>query len=219
MKDYLSIPGWKQAPRGLPCVAFRKYDGSNIRTEWNRKNGFYKYGSRNVLLGRDHPDLGEAIPLFEKTLAGPLSETLQNNRNLQSFDSAVVFMEFFGPNSFAGIHVAGEPKNLVIIDVNLHKRGIVIPRDFVKVFGHLPIAEVVYEGNFNQEFIQAVKNGSVLTGEGVVAKGVKPGTKNPVHGLWMSKVKTSAWLQELKKRCDTNAALKRVLEENIKEQE
>ena len=90
MKDYWSIPGWKGVELGYPCVAFDKPDGSNIRAEWSKKTGFYKYGSRNVLIDKSHPFLGEAIPLFENTLAEKVEKALRDTKGMPKFDSALV---------------------------------------------------------------------------------------------------------------------------------
>lgn len=51
MKDYPSIPGSSKAPQ-LPCIAFKKYDGSNIRAEWSKKRGWYKFGTRTQLIDK-----------------------------------------------------------------------------------------------------------------------------------------------------------------------
>lgn len=216
MKQYWSIPGWKNAAIGLPCIAFDKLDGSNLRFEWSRKSGWYKAGSRTVLLDESHPDLGCGIPLFENTLSEPVGKVLFDMR----VERAVVYCEFFGPNSFAGQHVQSDPKSLVILDVNIHKRGIVLPRDFIKTFGHLPIPKVIYEGNFNHSFVEAVRNGEYpVSGEGIVAKGVNPKAKKEQHGLWMAKIKTKAWLEKLKAFCAANPGFEQVLRENMQEQE
>ena len=58
------------------------------------------------------------------------------------------------------------------------------------------------------------------TGEGVVAKGIKLGkNRNAQHGLWMSKVKTEQWLDELKRRAEESDDLRKTLEENLAEQQ
>lgn len=202
---------------GLPCLAFEKFDGSNIRIEWSRKTGWYKFGSRSVLLDEKHEFLGEAIPLFKRTIAEPLEAALRTLK-LPKFDSAVVFCEFFGPSSFAGQHMPGEPKELRIIDVNIHKRGIVLPSDFVNWFGHLPIAKVVYEGPFSSDFVEKVRKGEYGQNEGVVAKGVRPDAKSAQHGLWMAKAKTEWWIEELGLRAENNVSLLRIYEENMREQ-
>ena len=70
MKQYPEISGSNKAPIGAQCLAFVKYDGSNLRWEWSPKKGWYKFGTRTRLF--DHTDeiFGEAIPLFQDTL-GP----------------------------------------------------------------------------------------------------------------------------------------------------
>jgi hypothetical protein len=169
------------------------------------------------LIDRTHPDFGNAVDVFIATQAEPLERVFRDDRKLPSFDSAIAFCEYVGPNSFAGQH-GPEPKETVLFDVNLHKRGFVLPRDFVRHFGHLRSAEVVYEGNFNHEFIADVRAGRYGQNEGVVAKGCVPGKKDQ-HSLWMAKVKTIWWLEELRHRAANNVCLAKVLEDNQREQE
>jgi hypothetical protein len=45
MKTYPSI---SRDIVGQPIYAFDKLDGSNIRAEWSKKNGFHKFGSRDM---------------------------------------------------------------------------------------------------------------------------------------------------------------------------
>jgi hypothetical protein len=216
VKEFWSIPGPKHAPN-LPCYAFRKYDGSNFRAEWSRKRGWYKFGTRTQIIDRTHPDFGKAVDVFLATQAGPIEKVFRDERGLRSFESALVFGEFLGPNSFAGQHVAADPKEVVLFDVNLHKRGLMPPREFLQYFSHLRHAELVYQGNFNESFKQDVREGKYGQNEGVVAKGSVPGKKEQ-HSLWMSKVKTNWWLEELKSRAATNVELRKTLEDNQKEQ-
>jgi hypothetical protein len=56
---------------------FDKLDGSNIRSEWNRKRGFDKYGTRARLLGVDDEIFGEAIPLINSKFVEPLHEVFK----------------------------------------------------------------------------------------------------------------------------------------------
>ncbi len=41
MLAYPEIPGPAKAPLGRPCIAFAKYDGSNLRFEWTPKRGWH----------------------------------------------------------------------------------------------------------------------------------------------------------------------------------
>jgi hypothetical protein len=214
MKDYWSIPGWKDAPRGLPCIAFDKLDGNNIRCEWTKKKGWWKFGSRNVLIYQ--PELKPAIDLFVNKYGDSIPKVLRDNKEFRDIRECTVFCEFFGEHSFAGLHI-DEPKDIVLFDVNPLRKGILAPRQFLKFFGHLHIPKVVYEGNFNQIFIREVREGKYPVKEGVVAKGLKSQGKPP-HNIWTAKVKTLEWLRLLRIKAEQFEELKRALTENEMEQ-
>lgn len=180
--------------RGLPVYAFNKLDGSNIRAEWSRKNGFYKFGSRKCLIDETHP-LGEAKKLIRTKYEDDLSKAFRKAR----FDRVIVFFEFLGDNSFAGQH-AEEEHDVVLFDVNPYKKGILPPTDFLKLVGHLHVPDVLYHGNATQGFEESVR-ASTLDGmsfEGVVCK-----TKNPKRTPLplMFKIKSRAWLERLRAYC------------------
>src|SRR5262249_51753408 len=112
---------------------------------------------------------------------------------------ATAGFEFLGPHSFAGLHDPrdlglpdNEPFRVVLIDVNLHKRGFVSADEFIGRFGHLGIPDVVHRGELTREFIADVRAGRFGTGEGVVCEGGEG------HRRWMAKVKTDAYLQRLR---------------------
>ncbi len=182
--------------------AFIKYDGSNIRVEWGKKTGWNKYGSRTKLIDASHPHLGEAIPLFENKYADALEQVFKTDKLFKGVDTVTVFLEFFGTQSFAGVHVEGDPKDLVLFDVNPIKKGILGPRQFLDSFGHLPVAEVVWEGVMDGNYLANIRINDIdLTSkytikqpipEGVVVKGGEG------HKLWMTKIKTAKYLQTLK---------------------
>ncbi len=199
MKSYPSIP--KQILRDVEIIAQAKADGSNIRAEWSRKKGFYKFGSKTQMLGADHPQLGESIELIMNTYSEDLSSVFSK----QKIENAVCFFEFFGPNSFAGHHLP-EPHEVVLFDVNLHKVGILPPREFMKLVGHLKVPEILYQGKANHIFEESVRDSSLpgMPLEGVICKGapVKRGGL-PV----MFKIKSRAWLDQLKAHCKGDEAL------------
>jgi len=49
---------WNKGKFGEYSYSFIKYDGSNLRFCWNRKRGWYKFGSRNVMIDKNTPILG-----------------------------------------------------------------------------------------------------------------------------------------------------------------
>lgn len=206
MLQYPSIPSWKKARMGLglPCYAFYKYDGSNLRWEWNRKKGWHKYGTRTQLFDANTPLYNQAIPLFMEDISPVTKDTMSNlvlagvKEHLGRLPERITaFTEFFGESSFAGTHDLNEEKMLILLDVFMFKKGFIPPADFSKIFWHHHCAEVVYKGIMNKEFIQKIRDDifpcgirptGVVIWEGVVCKG---------NG-WNVKIKTDAYLERLK---------------------
>lgn len=206
MKEYPSIPAagrlLSQSAAdylGRPCVAFDKLDGSNIRAEWSRKKGWHRFGSRHRLLDPATPFLGLAIPLILATYGDGLAQVFADEPAFAGVEEATAYFEFLGPHSFAGVHdpaVLGVPTNepfrVVLIDLNVHRRGFVAAEEFIDHFGHLGIPRVVYRGGLTREFLADVRADTFGTPEGVICKG---GTG---HTRWLAKVKTTAYYQRLK---------------------
>ncbi len=177
---------------------FDKLDGSNIRVEWTKKNGFCKFGTRTRLLDPKEEPLGETVSLFNETFESELQKILKAN-----CEKAVCFFEFFGENSFAGNHEY-EKHKLVLIDVSYHKKGILNPKNFLDTFGHLCTPKLLHVGKVGNEFIESVKHSTLegMTFEGIVGK--VPQHKKPPK---MFKIKSRAWLTKLKNYCNDNEAL------------
>ena len=191
MKSYPSING---KITHQPIFAFDKLDGSNIRAEWSRKAGFYKFGSRKRLVGEDDELLGQSRELIVDTYADDLAHVFKDRR----WDRAICFFEFHGPNSFAGLHEPGEPPEVTLFDVAPHRKGILEPKVFLDLFGHLKHAALLYQGNPNDPFIESVRKGELegMTFEGVVCKGKNISPGRPL----MFKVKNVAWIEKVKAR-------------------
>jgi hypothetical protein len=198
MEEYPSIQNSSKAPR-KPCIAFDKLDGSNFRAKWTAKRKFDLFGTRTQLINENTPGWNEMIAIFrqehEKALDKFFSREFPNVREVS------VYGEYFGENSFAGLHKA-EPHKIVIFDVLVgHKqRKFMRPQDFVKQIGSIvEIPRVVYQGNLNDAFIADVRRNAFDTKEGVICKGTEP-VGNAAGGIWMAKVKTQAYLDSLKER-------------------
>lgn len=188
MLQYPSILGWNKSPIGKPCVAFNKYDGSNLRWEYSPKQGWNKYGTRRTMFDKNTPLYNQAIELFNDHIGGTIVETT-NHAFGRKVERITAFTEFFGPSSFAGFHEFDEPKQLKLFDVFVFKKGFIPPKQFVKLFGKKEwCAEVVYEGNMNIEFIRDVQSGKYPVYEGVICKGED----------WMTKIKTIKFLERLR---------------------
>jgi len=164
------------------------------------------------------PYFGPAIGVFKNTQAEGLEKVFIDNANYRNVDNVIAFLEYFGPSSFGCYHDYTETFRLSLIDVEIPKKGFVLPSQFVKDFEHLDSAPVIYRGPFDDQFIEDVKNNKFNLKEGIVAKGVSPCKGLPVHGLWMCKIKTRWWMQELKRRAQESIEFKKLWEENKREQ-
>lgn len=197
MKQYPSILGPNQAPH-LPCVAFFKYDGSNLRFEWSPKRGWHKFGAKKTMFDATHETWGPSIDIFMNKYADGIEKIIRDNKAYRNAQYATAFCEYYGPRSFAGYHEAGDKMELMFFDIQIYKKGFLGPREFINEFADkLETAKVVYEGNLNASFIEAVRASKVDDGqmglnEGVICKGGKG------HEIWMRKVKTNDYFARLK---------------------
>ncbi len=201
MIEYPSIINSSKAPR-KQMVAFDKLDGSNIRVKYTQKRGFDIFGSRTQLIDRTHPHLGEVVDVFMHDFSEPLTKIFRDK--FRDEREIIVFGEFLGDKSFAGIHVAGDPKRFVLFDVLVgHKnQKFIMPREFIKLFGgKVNIPRVIFEGNLTDQFIKDVREGKYDVFEGVICKGTE---KSGAYrgGIWMCKVKTQKYFEALKQRFD-----------------
>ena len=195
MKTYPSIPNLPfDAINGKYIIAFNKLDGSNIRAEWSKKKGFYKFGSRKHLINKNDPQLGESISLIEDS-----SSKIEKVLTDKKIDRAVCFFEYWGEKSQFGYHDKDDKHYVTLIDISLYKKGMLVPEEFVKWFDKDIVPDILFEGNVDYEFYYSIKNGTLpgLGSEGVVCKsGIEKH-----QGLWMSKIKRQSWLDKLKSFC------------------
>jgi hypothetical protein len=202
MLHYPKIPGSGSLPSGR-CIAFEKYDGTNLHWDWDRDFGWHAFGTRrdqyNLTddgvrqFAAKHAHLGEAPDVFRATMAEGIDRVFREGEWYRPFQELKVFTEFLGPGSFAGLHRTGEAKELRLFDVEAVGFGMVGPRQFVDDFGHLNAARVVFQGKLTGQFAEDVRRGRFGVEEGVVCKGGRGGAD-----LWMVKIKTYAYMEKLK---------------------
>ena len=203
MIEYPTIMPSSRAPRSL-CIAFEKYDGSNIRVKYTNKKGFCLFGSRTQMFDKGHPFLGEAVDIFYKKYEDKQVDLIEQEWPHER--EVIAFLEFFGDKSFAGYHEKDDPKDLMLFDLMVgHKnRKFLLPQDFIKLTTKVQaeIPTIIYEGNLSDQFIQDVRDGKYDTlskrniFEGVVCKG-KERTGAHRGNVWMAKVKTRKYFDLL----------------------
>ncbi|MGL6072598.1 MAG: hypothetical protein ACRC8S_00420 [Fimbriiglobus sp.] len=202
MLHYPKMAGSRDAPEGR-CVAFEKYDGTNLHWDWDRDFGWHAFGTRRdefnlteagiAQFNSRHAHLRQCVEVFQTSLAARIEQVFCENPAYVGYQSLKAFTEFLGPNSFAGLHKEDDPKELRLFDIFAEPFGMMGPHQFVADFGHLPIARVVYEGRLTGKFAEDVRVGKYGVVEGVVCKGGSGGTDH-----WMVKIKTYAYLERLK---------------------
>ena len=205
MKQYPRMDYFDKGIHGSYIYAFDKLDGSNIRCEWSRKRGWYKFGTRNVMIDERSEYFGDAVTIFLEKYGEELPKVFK--RHYTNIESFVVFCEYLGENSFAGYHL-DEPKDVILFDVNAYKKGFVNPRDFIRYFGHLHIPEIIYQGEYNSQLIADVRNNIWKLKEGVVCKGTLK-TKGSDQ-VWMVKIKSNEWLERVRNKLGEIALLEEV---------
>ena len=196
MKSYPSIS--TKVDFSKPYFVFDKLDGSNIRAEWARARGFYKFGSRTQLLTPEQHALWPSVTRIQD-----MGERLSNILSAQKIDRAVCFFEWHGPNSFAGHHV--DPSSemvLSLLDIDIYKRGFMSPSKVLdlasKISVHTP--RLLHEGLVTQELLDRVRAGEFpgVTEEGVVGKTAQEKASIPPS---MFKHKSQKWYDKLKDMC------------------
>src|SRR5437588_9676467 len=108
MLHYPKIPGSRDSPGGR-CLAFEKYDGTNLHWPWDRDFGWHAFGTRRDQFNltpagieqfiQAHEQVGQAPAVFLTTLADGLQRVFRDNDPYRGFSGLTVFTEFLGPGS------------------------------------------------------------------------------------------------------------------------
>lgn len=193
---YQKIPDTFNCPL-KQCIAFEKYDGTNIHWVFSPPYGWVDYGTRRdrfplnssgeTQFEQAHPELAGVSRLWDQE--GKLGCYLTDKHPLAQ--EIVVFTEYYGPNSFAGSHQPQDKMELVIFDVQVDG-NLISPQEFVEFFKDFNIARVVFRGKYTGQLFVDVRSGKYGVKEGVVIKGM---VSNKVY---MAKIKTDAYLERLK---------------------
>ena len=184
MKSYPSI---RQSRKPFPAYIFDKLDGSNLRFSWNRRQGWYDYGTRTRSLPVDHKLYKAGYEYFANVYADSLV-SIANQQGWQRLDA---FCEFYGENSFAGRHNLNDVHKVTLIDLAPNTRGFLTPQEFLDLFSFLPLPKFIEKVQWNEEYAEAVRKGLIsgIAFEGVVAKHESKQR--------MAKAKTQLWIDRI----------------------
>jgi hypothetical protein len=161
----------------LPIIAFDKIDGSNLRFEYSHKQGFYKFGTRKLMIDRNSKPFGFAIDLFLDKYNDSLTKIFESKK-YNKILSFVVYTELAGKKSSFGQHdFENDEFDITLIDIEQYKYGYVYPEIFIKDFEHTGIPKVIYEGKLTEDFIKKIKDNEFTLQEGVVCKGITQSKK------------------------------------------
>ena len=197
MKQYDTIPYYGDHI-GMDIIAFYKIDGSNLRFEYSKKRGFYKFGTRRILIDSSTENYGPAVDLFMEKYSNDLDKIFRS-KEYRDILSIVCFAEYIGKKSAFGKHdFENDTFDIILFDIEQYKKGFIPPKQFINDFGHLGIPRIIYEGNLNKEFIYSVKRNEFDLQEGVVCKGKKPMGKKENEKIFYCKIKTDDWFNRLK---------------------
>lgn len=202
MKSYPRISYYDKGIIGNECICFDKLDGSNIRLEWSKKRGFYKFGTRNRMIDKNDEQFGQTIDLFLNKYNEDLSKIFRDEYPKSL--NFVVFAEYVGPNSFAGWHDENDEMDIILFDINQYQKGFINPYELLEKFGHVHLPEIIYEGKYTKEIIEDIRSNKYNLSEGVIAKGVHK-TRKGNEQLWYCKIKTYEWLDKVKAKLGEKA--------------
>lgn len=193
--------------------AFNKLDGQNFCVKYNpRTKKFGPYGSRKRLVDASDDQFGECVRFFENSVyMDELSRIVKENSGKKGLFTGVeeitFYFEWYGPNSFAGVHVPGDEMHLALIDVFLKKKGYIEPEPYYNLFvmnTKIETPESIYHGPLTQEFIDSIRNNwdTETPNYPCVKEGVVCRRTTLMKGQRMPKVKikTKRWIEELHKR-------------------
>ena len=158
------------------CIAFEKYDGTNLHWKWDPQEGWTHFGTRRTQFTLDergilgfqfnHMEVRSAPRIFNDILRDKLTMFLCKH-SVYSVSNVIVFTEFYGPNSFAGNHEITDEHQLILIDVMVNGR-LLAPEVFIKDFSQFGSAQVIYTGKYSGQFAEDVRKGKYNVNEGVV---------------------------------------------------
>lgn len=194
--------------------AFNKLDGQNLCIKYSpRRKEFGPFGSRNRVFDENDEQFGEAVRFFlssnyQDVLRNLVKENSGKGGIFAGVDEVTFFFEWYGENSFAGVHKEGDEMHLALIDIFLKKKGYIEPKSYYDIFcknTNIETPELIFKGKLTQDFVNEIRNYDVegnLSGKSPsqqIKEGVVCRRSSMLKGQRMPKVKfkTQWWLDKL----------------------
>lgn len=213
MKHYDSIDRIQDngALLGEEIVAYNKLDGQNICIKYStRTKKFDQFGSRKRVFDETDSQFGEAVKWFKASCYPELlSQIITDNSKKRGLfagvDEVTFYFEWYGENSFAGVHQEGDEMKLALIDVFIKKKGYIEAKPLRELFySHSEIIqpELIYSGKLTKDFIKSIQEND-WTQENCQWPNVKEGvvcrrtTLMRGQKLLKVKFKTKWWIEKL----------------------
>lgn len=73
-----------------------------------------------------------------------LEKSVSDIAKKERIDRLTLFFEFHSPKSFAGYH-QDDDLRVVLIDVSLYCHSVLEPKEYLKIFGDIPYAELLWQ--------------------------------------------------------------------------
>ena len=78
-------------------VELYKYDGSNLRFEWSRRQGWYKFGTRYTVFDGSSRQWGHAVDLFLHAYGDDLQRVFRDQASYRGIERATAYCEHLTP--------------------------------------------------------------------------------------------------------------------------
>jgi len=150
---------------GEYVYAFNKLDGQNFCVKLNtKKMVFDSFGSRTQMVDESSEQFGDTVRFFKNSnIPQVLIDIVKKNKGkgglFSGVDEVTFFFEWYGENSFAGVHQIDDEMKLPLIDVFLKKKGYIEPKPFIELFCDNPdieTPELIYQGILTKTFINEI---------------------------------------------------------------
>ena len=191
--------------------AFNKLDGQNFCVKLNtKKMMFDSFGSRTQMVDESSEQFGDTVRFFKNSnIPQVLIDIVKKNKGkgclFAGVDEVTFFFEWYGENSFAGVHQSGDEMRLPLIDVFIKKKGYIEPKPFIELFCDNPdieTPELIYQGILTKTFINEIFENDWTKPDckyPMVKEGVVCRRSSLLKGQRMPKVKfkTKWWIDRL----------------------